>query len=110
MSNVEDITKALRDRIQDHQPRAETTEVGHVVSIADGIARISGLDNCVSQEKLRFEDGTIGVALNLDKASAGAIILGSFEHITEGMWFDEQVRFCQFRLEMLCWDVRLMHC
>ena len=84
MSNVEDITKALRDRIQDHQPRAETTEVGHVVSIADGIARISGLDNCVSQEKLRFEDGTIGVALNLDKASVGAIILGSFEHITEG--------------------------
>jgi len=84
MSNVEDITKALRDRIKNHQPQAESTEVGHVISIADGIAQISGLDNCVSQEKLRFEDGTIGVALNLDKVSVGAIILGSFEHITEG--------------------------
>ncbi|MEX2514818.1 MAG: F0F1 ATP synthase subunit alpha [Candidatus Paceibacterota bacterium] len=84
MSNVEDITKALKDRIKQHQPKAETTEVGHVVSVGDSIARMSGLDNCISQEKLRFEDGTIGVALNLDKSTVGAIILGPFEHISEG--------------------------
>lgn len=84
MSNVEEITKALRDRIEKHQPGVEITEVGHVVSVADGIARISGLENCVSQERLKFEDGTIGVALNLDKATVGVIILGAYTHIKEG--------------------------
>lgn len=84
MSNVEDITKALREQIDDFQPETDTAEVGHVVEVADGIARISGLQNCVSQEQLIFADGTKGVALNLDKTTVGAIILGSYRNIGEG--------------------------
>lgn len=84
MSNVEDITKALHDQIDDFQPEADTSEVGHVVEVADGIARISGLENCVSQEQLIFADGTKAVALNLDKTTVGAIILDSYKNISEG--------------------------
>jgi F-type H+-transporting ATPase subunit alpha len=84
MSTVEDITKELEQRIDDYQPSIDTDEVGRVVSVADGIVRVSGLENCMAQEELVFADGTSGIALNLDEATVGAIILGEYDQINQG--------------------------
>jgi len=84
MSTVEDITKELEKRIDDFQPDIDTEETGRVVSVSDGIVRISGLENCMAQEKLQFADGTSGIALNLDEATVGAIVLGEYDNISQG--------------------------
>jgi F-type H+-transporting ATPase subunit alpha len=62
----------------------EVSEVGTVIEVGDGIAKISGLRKCQSSEMLEFPGGTIGVALNLEEDTVGAIILGAYRHIKEG--------------------------
>ena len=74
----------LKKRIAGFQGGADTYEYGTVMSISDGIAKISGLAKCQSSEMISFESGATGLALNLEEDSVGAIVLGDFSRIKEG--------------------------
>jgi len=81
----EEIRDALAKYVADYQPEAaKTEEVGTVAQTADGIARVSGLPSAMANELLQFEDGTLGIALNLDTREIGVVILGDFDKIEEG--------------------------
>ena len=75
--NADEITAALRAaRRRRTRPRSGTEQVGRIVEVGDGIARITGLPGAAVNEILEFEDGTEGLALNLDEETIGAVILG----------------------------------
>ncbi len=81
----EEIRDALAKYVADYQPDASSREeVGTVASAGDGIARVSGLPSAMANELLEFEDGTRGLALNLDTREIGVVILGDFSAIEEG--------------------------
>ncbi len=82
--NAGDITAALRKHLEGYSPSTETAQVGRVTEVGDGIARVSGLPGVAVNELLEFEDGTTGLALNLEERSIGAVILGEAGHIEEG--------------------------
>ncbi len=79
-----DITSALQKHLEGFEPSLEARTVGRVTQVGDGIARVAGLPGAAVNELLEFEDGTIGLALNLDEASIGAVVLGNVEGIEEG--------------------------
>jgi len=81
-----EIRDALKDFAKSYEPAAASrTEVGHVIDAGDGIAHVEGLPSVMANELLKFEDGTLGLAQNLDEREIGVIILGEFTHIVEGM-------------------------
>ncbi|MEH3033435.1 MAG: F0F1 ATP synthase subunit alpha [Aeromicrobium erythreum] len=81
----EEIRDALQQFVSDYSPSAsKTEEVGIVAEAADGIARVEGLPSAMANELLEFEDGTLGLALNLDVREIGVVILGDFAGIEEG--------------------------
>ncbi|GAA2092449.1 F0F1 ATP synthase subunit alpha [Aeromicrobium tamlense] len=81
----EEIRDALQKFVSDYTPtQGEAEEVGVVASAADGIAQVEGLPSAMANELLEFEDGTLGLALNLDVREIGVVILGDFEGIEEG--------------------------
>src|SRR5437764_4043228 len=82
--NPEEITGVLRRHLEGFRPEVEKQQVGRIIEVGDGIARISGLPNTSVNELLEFEGGTLGLALNLDEESIGAVVLGHMEHIEEG--------------------------
>ncbi|KQS22495.1 F0F1 ATP synthase subunit alpha [Frigoribacterium sp. Leaf186] len=82
----DEIRDALKDFVSSYEPsKASTTEVGHVTDAADGIAHVEGLPGVMANELIRFADGTQGLAQNLDEDEIGAIVLGEFSGIEEGM-------------------------
>ena len=81
----EEIRDALQKYVDDYKPSAASREeVGTVAECADGIARVSGLPSAMANELLEFEDGTLGIALNLDTREIGVVVLGDFDKIEEG--------------------------
>jgi len=84
MSSKDQIIDELKKQITDFKTEAITEKVGTVIEIGDGIAKISGLADCMSQEMLEFEGGQHGVALNLEEDNVGAMILGDYLNIKEG--------------------------
>ncbi|MFT4262965.1 MAG: F0F1 ATP synthase subunit alpha [Nocardioides sp.] len=81
----DEIRDALAKYVADYKPEAASTEeVGTVAQTADGIARVSGLPSAMANELLEFEDGTLGLALNLDTREIGVVVLGDFDKIEEG--------------------------
>ena len=83
--NADDVRNALNEFAASYGPgNAERVEVGRVASASDGIARVEGLPSVMANELLRFEDGTLGLAQNLDTRDIGVIILGDFTGIEEG--------------------------
>ncbi|MDN4162768.1 F0F1 ATP synthase subunit alpha [Nocardioides abyssi] len=81
----EEIRDALQKYVADYRPEAASREeVGIVAEAGDGIARVSGLPSAMANELLEFEDGTLGLALNLDTREIGVVILGDFDKIEEG--------------------------
>jgi F-type H+-transporting ATPase subunit alpha len=81
----EEIRAALDSFVQSYEPGAATREeVGRVTEAGDGIARVEGLPSAMASELLRFEDGTLGLALNLDVREIGVVVLGEFSGIEEG--------------------------
>jgi len=80
----DDIAAVLRKRLEGFSPDLEKQQVGRITEVGDGIARVSGLPNTAVNELLEFEGGTLGLALNLDEGSIGAVVLGSVDHIEEG--------------------------
>lgn len=81
---LDDITARIREQIESFEAPIETADVGTVLSVGDGIARVSGLANVMATELLEFPGGVLGIALNLEEAEVGAVILGDYEHIEEG--------------------------
>jgi len=79
-----DIASALTKNLEGFAPSLEARTVGRVTEIGDGIARVSGLPDAAVNELLEFEDGTLGLALNLDEDSIGAVVLGDVDRIEEG--------------------------
>ena len=84
MSNKDQIIEKLKKQIEDFKAETTMEKVGKVVEIGDGIAKISGLSDCMSQEMLEFASGQFGVALNLEEDNVGAMILGDYLEIKEG--------------------------
>jgi F-type H+/Na+-transporting ATPase subunit alpha len=81
----DEITKILRDRIEGLEAEStDLAEVGTVLSIGDGIARVHGLDNCMSLEMLELPHDVVGLALNLEEDNVGAVLFGEWEEIVEG--------------------------
>src|SRR6187399_835848 len=81
----DEIASILRERIEGMDTAsADLTEVGTVLSVADGIARIHGLDNCMSLEMLELPHGVTGLALNLESDNVGAVLFGDWEQVVEG--------------------------
>ena len=81
----DEIRSALDEFVQSYEPQAANrTEVGTVVTSGDGIARVEGLPSAMANELLRFENGTLGIALNLDEREIGVVVLGDSEGIDEG--------------------------
>lgn len=81
----EEIRDALQRFVSDYKPEtASREEVGTVAEAGDGIARVSGLPSAMANELLEFEDGTLGIALNLDTREIGVVVLGDFDKIEEG--------------------------
>ena len=82
----DEIRDALKDFVSNYEPtKASTAEVGHVTDAGDGIAHVEGLPGVMANELIRFADGTLGLAQNLDEDEIGAIVLGEFGGIEEGM-------------------------
>ena len=83
--NPDEITSILKSRIEGLDAgSAELTEVGTVLSVADGIARIHGIENCMSFEMLELPHGVTGLALNLESDNVGAVLFGPWEKVVEG--------------------------
>ncbi|OIH93485.1 F0F1 ATP synthase subunit alpha [Curtobacterium sp. MCBA15_001] len=81
----DEIRDALKDFVSNYEPtKASTAEVGHVTDAGDGIAHVEGLPGVMANELIRFADGTLGLAQNLDEDEIGAIVLGEFAGVEEG--------------------------
>jgi F-type H+-transporting ATPase subunit alpha len=80
----EEITSILKQRIEQFDVEADLAEVGTVLQVGDGIARVYGLESCFAMEMLEFEHGVIGLALNLETDNVGAALFGPWEEINEG--------------------------
>src|SRR3990167_657014 len=82
--SVNNIVEELKKNIAQFEKQIKVEEVGQVIEVGDGIARLHGLSQCRSSEMLEFPGGVFGVALNLEEETVGAIILGEYRHIKEG--------------------------
>ena len=80
----EEITKIIRNQIKNYENRLETSETGIVIMVGDGIARVSGLDQCMAGELIEFPNGSYGMAQNLEEETVSVIILGTDQGIKEG--------------------------
>ena len=97
--NPDDIRDALKDFAKSYDPgSASTTEVGHVLDAADGIAHVEGLPGCMANELVKFADGTLGLAQNLDENEIGVIVLGEFSGIQQDKKSPEPVKCSPFPL------------
>src|SRR6201985_1508457 len=81
---AEEISKIIRDQIGSYAIDVDVAEVGTVVSVGDGIARVHGVEKTMAGEMLEFPHGVFGIALNLEEESVGAVLLGEFKEIKEG--------------------------
>ena len=82
--NPSEITKLLKEQIKNFGEKAEVSEIGKVLSVGDGIARVYGLDNVQAGEMVQFDDGSKGMALNLESDNVGVVIFGDDRNIKEG--------------------------
>src|SRR5207253_4490015 len=82
--NPSEISELIKSKIQNLDTGAEVRTQGTVVSLTDGIARVHGLSDAMQGEMIEFPKNTFGLALNLERDSVGAVILGDYEHLTEG--------------------------
>ena len=86
MANIkaDEITKILREQIENYQQAVAVEEVGSVIAVGDGIARIHGLERCMAGEMLAFPHDVFGIALNLEEDQVGTVLLGDYTEIREG--------------------------
>ena len=83
-SKIDDISKIIKEQIRNYEKRTEQDEIGYVISVGDGIAKVHGIDKCKANELLEFSNGSYGMALNLEENLVSAVLLGQDVGITEG--------------------------
>src|ERR671931_1343573 len=81
---ADEISKLIRDQIGSFTATVDVAEVGTVIAIGDGIARVHGIERAMAGEMIEFPHGVFGIALNLEEDSVGAVLLGDFKEIKEG--------------------------
>lgn len=83
----DEISSIIKSKIENYESQTEISNIGSVLEIGDGIARLHGLRNVMSNELIEFQDGkgTLGITLNLEEDNVGVVILGEYQHIKEGM-------------------------
>jgi F-type H+-transporting ATPase subunit alpha len=81
---AEEISKIIREQIGTYAVDVDVAEVGTVVSVGDGIARVHGVERVMASEMLEFPHGVYGIALNLEEESVGTVLLGDYTEIKEG--------------------------
>lgn len=87
MIKPDEISSIIKNKIENYESQTEISNIGSVLEIGDGIARIYGLRNVMANELVEFQDGkgTLGITLNLEEDNVGVVILGEYQHIKEGM-------------------------
>src|SRR5512138_865148 len=85
---ADEITRIIREEIEEYRAGVEISEIGSVISVGDGIARVYGLEKAMAGELLEFPHGVMGLALNLEETQVGVVLLGDYTEIREG----DQVR------------------
>ena len=83
-SRIDDISKIIKEQIKSYSAKTEQDEIGYVISVGDGIAKVHGLDKCKSNELLEFSNGSFGMALNLEESLVSCVLLGTDVGIVEG--------------------------
>ena len=83
-SKIDDISKIIKEQIKNYSKATEQDEIGYVISVGDGISKVHGLDKCKANELLEFENGTFGMALNLEEKLVSVVLLGTDVGIKEG--------------------------
>jgi len=81
---ADEISRLLREEIDNYERAVNVAETGSVISVGDGIARVYGLENVMAGELIEFKGGVSGIALNLEEDQVGAVLLGEFSGIKEG--------------------------
>jgi F-type H+-transporting ATPase subunit alpha len=81
---ADEISRVLREEIENYEKAVDVAETGSVISVGDGIARIYGLENVMAGELIEFKGGVSGIALNLEEEDVGAVLLGEYSNIKEG--------------------------
>ena len=81
---ADEISRLLREEIDNYERAVNVAETGSVISVGDGIARVYGLENVMAGELIEFKGGVSGIALNLEEDQVGAVLLGEFAGIKEG--------------------------
>src|SRR3989441_11637712 len=81
---ADEITKLIREQIENYESKVSVDEVGTIISLGDGIARVHGLDKVMSGELLDFGHGVSGIAMNLEEDQVGVVVLGDYTEIKEG--------------------------
>ena len=82
--NADEIAAALRTHVESFAPSLAQEQLGRVLEVGDGVARVAGLPDASVNELLEFEGGLLGLALNLDEETIGAVVLGKSDHVEEG--------------------------
>ena len=83
-SRIDDITKIIKEQIKNYQKKTVQDEIGYVISVGDGIAKVHGIDKCQANELLEFTGGVYGMALNLEESFISCVLLGNDSGISEG--------------------------
>ena len=81
---IDDISKIIADQIKTYAARTQEDEIGYVITVGDGIAKVHGIEKCKSNELLKFENGSYGMALNLEETFVSVVMLGTDVGISEG--------------------------
>src|SRR5947209_16722985 len=81
---ADEITKLIREQIENYESKVSVDEVGTVISLGDGIARIHGLDKVMAGELIEFPHNIAGIAMNLEEDQVGAVLMGEYTEIKEG--------------------------
>src|SRR5260221_4596724 len=81
---ADEISRVLREEIENYEGAIDVSETGSVISVGDGIARIHGLEKVMAGELIEFPHNVSGIALNLEEDQVGAVLLGEYQEITEG--------------------------
>src|SRR3954454_23959578 len=81
---ADEISKIIREQIEGYRAGVEVSEVGTVISVGDGIARVYGLEKAMAGELLEFPHGVMGLALNLEETQVGVVLLGDYTEMREG--------------------------
>jgi F-type H+/Na+-transporting ATPase subunit alpha len=108
--NPSEISELIKSKIQNLPGASEVRTQGTVVSVTDGICRVHGLQDVMQGEMLEFPGNTFGMALNLERDSVGAVVLGEYEHISEGDVVRRRAAFWKSRSVPSClvaWSTRL---